>query len=279
MGVKYRTDLFRMRGVPWALSFLGTRHYRNLTEIELSATRKSDTIFIFGSGYSINDISDDEWALFESHDTMSFNWFMRQRMVRIDYHLIREVGEDDRDPSVWRPKILEYANLIAENALYAQTIFLVQKGWRAINGNRLVGMKLLPESARVFRFRNRLRTDYERPASSFREGLSHGASTLTDCLNFAYILGWRQVVLVGVDLYDRRYFWLGKDETLAGDIVRGSTHEERHNAADGLVNLIRGWNGPFQAEGVQLSVYNPRSLLASVLPTTARQGLSPNRKA
>ena len=262
--------LWWTRGVPWALSVLNDRRYRTLTERELRATRRSDMVFVFGSGHSINDISADGWAYFERHDTLSFNWFVHQDRVHVDYHLVREVSENDLDAAVWRPKVLAYSGLIRSNPLYKESIFLVQSGWRAINGNRLVGMKLLPEESRLFRFKSAARRFTERPSPSFSQGLFHGPSTLIDCVNFAHIMGWRRIVLVGVDLYDRRYFWLGDGATRDNDVVRGASHEERHNSSEGVMRLLEAWGGFLSREGVELSVFNPRSLLASVLPVFDR---------
>ena len=73
------------------------RAYRALTEEELRRTRKSDTVFIFGSGYSLNDIPPEQWREIERHDTLGFNWFVHQRFVRCDYQLIREICTTERD--------------------------------------------------------------------------------------------------------------------------------------------------------------------------------------
>ncbi len=261
-----RVQLLTARGVPWVRSSLNSRLYRVLNEVELHASRKSDTVFIFGSGYSINEITYPEWSHFQEHDTLGFNWFVRQDKIRVDYHLTRELSPDDLDPSVWRPAIWEHAELIRNSPYYRETIFLVQAGWRAINGNRLVGMRLLPERARVFRFFNHRRGRLQPPSSTLNEGLVHGESTLTDCINFGLILGWRSIVLVGVDLYDRRYFWLRHDKTRDNDRLRSASHTTRHNAAQGLTEHLGKWRDVLLARGCTLYVYNPRSLLASVLP-------------
>lgn len=273
MNWHHRLHLFTVRGLPWLLNQFNQRHYRQFSESELRATRKSNTLFVFGSGYSINGISSSEWSHFEQHDTLGFNWFVHQNRVRIDYHLIREVGSNDFDVGVWRPKIYEYASLIRNNPYYAKTIFLVQEGWYAINGNRLIGMKLLPKQALVFRFRNRPRGIYQPVSSSFPDGLVHGPATLIDSINFAHILGWQRIVLVGVDLYDRRYFWLGYDETRISDQQRGASHLNQHNASNGLIQYLGRWRELFSTKGVALYVYNPRSLLAEVLPVFDRQQL------
>ena len=263
--------LLAVRGSPWVLNMLRSRHYRHLTEGELRATRKSDTVVIFGSGSSINDLSPEEWGYFEQQDTISFNWFVYQDHVRIDYHLVREIGGNDFAPSDWRPKVAEYARVIGENPCYADAVFLVQGGWRAINGNRMIGMKLLPKEARVFRFHDRIEGVEGRLSPSFGEGLVHGPATLMDCVNFAYILGWQRIVLVGVDLYDRRYFWLQGDETRDLDRQRAASHDARHNTASAVTEMIRRWREALSEEGFKLYVYNPRSLLADVLPVFDRR--------
>ena len=53
-----------------------------------------DTLFIFGSGYSINDISDKDWKkIRKTADTLSFNYFFRCNKINMDYHIVREVDD------------------------------------------------------------------------------------------------------------------------------------------------------------------------------------------
>jgi hypothetical protein len=256
----------------WVRDARSRSSYRTLSETEVMATRRSDTVFVFGSGSSIQDLSAEEWQHFADSDTLSFNWFPHQRSVRIDYHLIREVSTSDFDPATWCPALLEYSTLLRENPHYRETVFVVQRGWRALNGNRLVGLRLLPDGARLFRFTNRGRNTYEPPSESFSDGLSHSAMTLGDCINFAYLMGWRSIVLVGVDMYDHRYFWLGEDEEREGVdwMGRGVTLNDPFAAGDQIVSTIASWNEIFVDRDVRLSVYNPRSLLARVLPVYGR---------
>ena len=259
--------------IPWLLNLRNQHHYTLLNEAQLRATRKSDTIFIFGSGYSISDITEPEWSHFEQHDTLSFNWFVHQDFVRIDYHLIREICRHVDDPSVWRPKIKEYSELLAHNPHYVDTVFLVHAGIRATMGNRIIGLKQLRPGASTFRFKNPAdRGGQQPPSPSLSRGLSHDG-TLADCVNFAYLLGWKQIILVGVDLYDRRYFWLGYEETREGDLRRGASHQDQHNVADTTISIMGMWRELFAKDGVGLCVYNPHSLLTQVMPVYQLNGL------
>jgi hypothetical protein len=97
-------------------------------------------------------------------------------------------------------------------------------------------------------------------------------------VNVAACLGWKHIVLAGVDLYDSRYFWLGPDETLEFDPVTellkpgkintvGNGPYDRHNTArNGVVQRMEAWRHHLESRGIQLSVLNPRSLLADVMP-------------
>lgn len=255
----------RVRLGAW-LRFRANRgRYRFLSEDELLARRTSDTIFVFGSGWSLNDVPSEHWAHFERHQTLGFNWFVRQDFVRTDYHVIRGIGTDDLRPEVWRPATAEYFRLTRENPRYRSTIFVVQTGFGAITGNRGIGLRLLPPDRPIFLYRSKPgQADF---GWSFAQGLAHPNSTLEDAVNFAVLGGWTRIVLVGVDLYDRRYFWLGHDETRPEDIARGARHDEPHSrAATAMIATFGDWRQMLAARGIELLVYNPRSLLAGPLP-------------
>jgi hypothetical protein len=254
---------------PWLRFVLNRSRYRLLDENELRATRRSDTVFVFGSGGSLNELDPADWSGIAEHDTLGFNWFVHQRFVRCDYHLIRGIPDDDLDASVWRPQLDEYFSLIKANPLFAETVFLVHSGFRALNGNRAIGYRYLPERNPVFLWRTNMRGGL--PTRSFAEGLVHGHSTLNECINLAFLCGWRRIVLAGVDLYDRRYFWLAPDETRSVDVRRGASAVDAHDRATaGMIEGLAEWGRWLGREGVELTVLNPRSLLADVLPVYGR---------
>jgi hypothetical protein len=261
--------LFPLRLGPW-LRFVANRNaYSYLDEASLRGRRRSDTVFVFGSGASLNELSAEDWEEIARHDTFGFNWFVHEQFVRCDFHLIRGIPDTDLDPRVWRPQLEEYFGLIRTNPCFADTVLLVHGGFRAINGNRAIGYRLLPTDRPLFRWRTNVRD--ELPSRSFGDGLVHGHSTLQECINAAYLLGWKQIVLAGVDLYDRRYFWLAPDATRSVDIRRRAVASDAHaRATSGLVEMLGQWRRWLENEDVRLTVLNPRSLLAAVLPVFAR---------
>jgi hypothetical protein len=76
---------WRLRLVYWAVVDLPRRlpawiafhrnrsRYRIIDEGDLRRARRSETVFIFGSGYSLHDITPAEWRAIEAHDTIGFN--------------------------------------------------------------------------------------------------------------------------------------------------------------------------------------------------------------
>jgi hypothetical protein len=259
--------------------------YRVLSEPELHATRKSDKVFIFGSGYSLNDVSPAEWRHFEQHDTLGFSGFVYQKWCRVDYHLIRGWIELKVGTFNWRKSAMDFANVLNANPHFRDTIFILQGEYMAQFGNALVGYGLLRPDSRIFRYTTARAPGP--PTRSLSQGLRHMVATLCDAVNFAYCLGWQEIVLVGVDLYDSRYFWLKPDETLSFDEatgtltaaqydVRGLRYDQTHNTArNNIVEIMGQWREVFEEENVHMSVYNPRSLLTQAMPVYEQN--EPNR--
>jgi hypothetical protein len=261
-----RAQLFRAG--PWWRDRRARRLYPQLDEAALRATRRSDTVFVFGCGSSVNAIRPAGWAHVAQHDVLGFSYFMRQRFVRADYHMVGEIATgDDADKARWEPAITEYATLLRDNPLYRDAVLLLQDGWVAYQSHRVLASGLLPPGTRVFRYRRIARGEMRPPNRSLADGLVLGAGTVVSVVNFAYALGWRRIVLCGIDLYDSRYFWLPPDEARPDmSELRGLTPDQPHPVGDKLVPYLAAWRPLLAAEGVELLVQNPRSLLASVLP-------------
>jgi hypothetical protein len=209
---------------------------------------------VFGSGRSLTEIGPADWEKIAEFDTVGFSHFHRQRWIRADYHLVAEVSSVD-----------ETADSIAANPLYVDTIFGVMQGWIAEASNELVARRLLPSGARIFRWRRVGRGRMLPPGRSFADGFVHGTNSILDVVNFALVLGWRRIVIAGVDLYNKEYFWLPEGVARA-DEKPYLTAASRWEQADNVVETLALWRQLVEPEGIELFVHNPRSLLAGVLP-------------
>ncbi|MGH2933092.1 MAG: hypothetical protein ACRDL2_01055 [Gaiellaceae bacterium] len=258
----------------WARDRMRRRRYTLLGEAAVRAARRSDRVFVFGSGASMNDIAPGEWAAMAEHDTFGFNAFYWQEWIRVDFQLFRGGAYGALRPD---HRAEELAGALRANPRFANTVFVMQDDFLGHYANFVVGRGYLPAGSRLFRYR--MAPGAGQPTRSFAEGIRHAPGTLVDAVNCAYCLGWSEIVLVGIDLYDSRYYWLPPDKTLtydpidnrvvAGDVnsMRGNRPGELHNTATaGIVELMGDWERFLAADGVQLSVYNPKSLLAGVMP-------------
>jgi hypothetical protein len=178
--------------------------------------------------------------------------------VRVDYHLVAEVHDVDGTGASF-----------GESPFYADTIFLVMGGLVALASNEMVGRKLIPAGRRIFRYRRTARGRTRPPSTSFAEGLVHGSNTSLDVVNFALLMGWKRIVIAGVDLYDRQYFFLPSGVTRENERP-GWTVESRFHQTEHLLEMYGLWRAGAEERGVEICVYDERSLLSSVLPIYER---------
>jgi hypothetical protein len=236
--------------------------------------RNSDTLFVMVSGYSVNDISEAEWeALQEQGDVFSFNYFFRGEFVPVDYHLVRETESNGTSAIQCFEDIRDYVAGIDSNPCYDNTTYFVLNqyiGWfdRAGVSAALATFCLRGFSGQNICFFQNDRSDSTLPGEAIDE-INHHVGTLFDVINIGYLLGYSNIVLVGVDLYDRQYFWLKEGETRKTDEQRDVSADDEHNTAGGVLDQMPEWGEYLSDHGVSLYVENERSLLhtESILPT------------
>ncbi|SBW09719.1 hypothetical protein KL86APRO_12658 [uncultured Alphaproteobacteria bacterium] len=238
----------------WSIDRLNRHTYRRLSEEELRAARRSDTVFICGTGASLLNITPEEWARIGEHDVFSFRDFPRQTFVRADFHMSGEIDVLD-----------DYAAAINDNPRYADAKFLVQEGWEAWMCNLLIGKRKLRTDAPVFRYRRTARGKMALPNERFADGVVHGGGSVVSAANIALMLGWTRIVFVGIDLYDHRYFYMPPDQTRALE-KKGVTHASAFSSGDLIVEQLGTWAVWGHPQGIEFLCYNPRSLLTRRLP-------------
>lgn len=244
-------------------------------ELHLKEIKKSsEIVFIMGSGYSINDISKCEWDHFRKNgDILSFNLFFKGEFIPIDFHIVREMGRKiTRSPNLLKIKIRlqKCYNDMLDNPKFQETVFFILKDEDATNINIPLYMLKLFSGKKISFFKNlKDKTingeKYGLPTKDSNK-MPHNGATLFDAINISYILGYKKIVLVGIDLYDRRYFWLREDETLKEDLNRGASYKDIHNTAPSVLRIMKEWKRFFKKEGIELFVYNPSSLLTEFIP-------------
>lgn len=256
---------------------------RQLIDLKsLKKSKNSERLFIFGSGGSINEINDEAWKEINKYDSIGFNGTFHLEKVNFTFKILRAGTEDPaiEDDNKIKDEIIyaEYImNKINKNKFLKKTIFLFSSGLSQHFPNLLIGYKLWNTTNSIYQYHTN-KIDYYPQGNSLHRGLIHKNGTLVDALTFGYYMGYKEIILVGIDLYDNQYFWVPKGKTVkfskqhkreieSDETIRGVKAKDPHNTVNnGIIDLINNWNIYFKKKDITLSVYNPKSLLNKVLP-------------
>ncbi len=233
------------------------------------AQKTSDVIFIFGAGSSLRDVTEEEWRKIDQYNTIGWRLFVFQEYVHADYYIIREVVWEELGTFRVGKQLAEIRRLtdqVLKNPRFQNALVIVQEGWPAVSGNRVFGYRLGSKNCDYIRFHNGQRHREAPPAETFEEGITHIYGTLSDAVNMAYIGGWKHIVLIGVDLYNMAYFNVEPGQSAPVWITPSNAEAPNSTALSGIVQLMKEWTVWLNERGVQLYIYNPRSLMSAAMP-------------
>ena len=206
---------------------------------------------------------------------LSFNYFFKGRFVPIKYHICGETGAPNYGlilmNSKYKKNIKSYYGELFSNLYYKDTLYFLRykidftKAPVPIALWALLFLKAF-KNKHVCPYRIVIPKDAISEPSDNIYSLTHCGATLSDAVNISYILGYKKIVMVGIDLYDRGYFWLERNETREDDFKSGKTYSDIHDTADNMIRSMDIWNKYLNKKGVRLYIYNPRSLLNKILP-------------
>lgn len=248
-----------------------------LDQLEVKSKKSSDRVFVFGAGLSLNDIPSDIWEKFEAYDTIGFNSVFFLRKVKLTFFILKEWGTRDSLVDRWHIPLIDLVKNISQNEFLKETTFLLQRGISALLANRLLGNYLWPRNFSYATYWiDRISLT---PSKNFWGRFVHRGGTLCSAVSFAVQMGYKEIVLVGVDLTERGYFWSPPGYSVnwsseTGELFFASTDDfgqrcdVQHNTVNnGIVEIMGEWANFLSKEyDVKLFVYNPQSLLTKVLP-------------
>lgn len=188
-----------------------------LETLHLPSLRTSDTLFILGSAWSINDISDERWRVIEKHDSVGINFWPAHPFVPRFFHF-EDITHDcqpimyDAFQKLLRRRSEAYANTVkiiteVTQIRGRQTIFELSGGMKK---NLYVGFSMPV----VARSEEELRAglQYMRALGAFSPRakvawlFKYGGSVIA-MLTLGVIMGYKRMILCGVDLNQQDYFY------------------------------------------------------------------------
>jgi len=221
---------------------------------ELSTSRKSDTVFILGSGPSINDISAEEWNEIRKHDSWGFNFWFCHPFIPTAYFVQSVIRPESDSDIIERLDDLIYTILKDKTKEYeAVNLFLRGDG---INHERFHDTKLgrfvmnhegftrhivpeLPVSSK-----NRIDLDIlysQLKKQGFYDThdepwpVPKFGGSITELISLAAILGYKKIVLCGIDMNDGGHFYDQKEYYEKYPFLKELS--ERNNKANGHVHM------------------------------------------
>jgi hypothetical protein len=192
-----------------------------LETLDLPSLRTSDTLFILGSAWSINEISAERWQIIGRHDSVGINFWPAHPFVPRFFHF-EDIPYDDQ-PVMYDAfrELLErraeaYANTVKVvtevNAVgQRQTIFELPEG---LKKNLYLGFSM-PVVARNER-ELRAGIHYMRSIGAFSPHakvawlFKYGGSVIA-MMSLALLMGHKRIVLCGVDLNNQDYFYQDRE--------------------------------------------------------------------
>jgi hypothetical protein len=213
-------------GYVWLRKLEKAHAGRRLSELSLQDRRTSDTVFVFGTGSSINDYPEPYWDVVRNHDSIGMNFFLLHDHVPT-FHVMESVTKE-------RHQLLRIR--YAETGDYKNTPLIIKTQLTNLSSNR-VGARIseltdLPAEVLANTYLSldilaagKTATDMEaayrltqkvglwKPKPQFLM-LTKRRGSVAYVVNFAVRAGYRRIVLCGVDLNHTEHFYDSRRQEL-----------------------------------------------------------------
>jgi hypothetical protein len=266
---------------------------QTVDDLDIAARKRSSTVFILGSGSSVNALTEADWAVIGGHDSIGFNYWLIHGFVPTFYFVELGTASAEEDRYI--------VHLLSRRLpdLTDMPIIVESKCWLRTDGVAIRPPSQL-RSHLFFYAPYYLRTTsadvvawvLHRCHSLWRHGsgdlqaMVHHRASLGAVILFAFLAGYESIVLVGVDLNNSLYFWETNSYILGGaagpptaqsgqaahpTVDPSQNAEEVSIPIDEYLRLLD--SSVLRPSEVTLSVANPTSRLVLFLPIY--RGLSP----
>ena len=206
----------RIRKIICHLENQGTA--QSINKLSIKNYKKSDTIFILGSGSSVNDLTEENWMAINRHDSIGFNYWLIHEFVPTFYFI---------EPSAYSERFQAVLDLLRRRSRECDKMPIIceYKNWYN-SGRTFQQIPTEVEKNAYLYAPYYLRTRLSKIVSAFlRYGrfigffgnnnvnsIIHHRATLSATVMFAVIGGYQNIVLTGIDLNSSSYFWEDKPE-------------------------------------------------------------------
>lgn len=215
---------------------------RSINALDMTKIKKSDTLFILGSGASVNDLTEKDWDYIASCNSIGFNYWMAHPFVPDLYFT-----EPPPNERVWAEYLGQYE---ASKEAYASVPFIVNfKHWQKdleryplssipgpLHKNLYYYAPYYLRLNKPWMIRLALMTWKSKGSKPDRfDWLILQRASLGMLIMFGLFTGFKHIVLVGVDLSNTQYFFEDKSKEFRyhpPNIQKGSVHRTVDDTLD-----------------------------------------------
>lgn len=192
---------------------------RRLSELPLQRLKTSDTVFIFGTGSSINTYPEEYWRVIRHHDSIGMNFFLLHEHVPT-IHVMESVsgvrrsllttryvewGDYRETPLVMKTQLTNLSkNRVGSRISELRDLHPDVLSHTYLSVDVLAAGKTIDDMETAYRLTDRL--GLWKPKSRFLM-LTKRRGSVAYVVNLAVRAGYRRIVLCGIDLNHTEYFY------------------------------------------------------------------------
>lgn len=195
--------------------FLKRHNLKNIKALNIEKYKKSDTIFILGSGDSINEITENQWSEIKQQDTVGLNNWILHEFVPT-FFFFESTAKSDLAQIEMNETI--FKNLKARLKAYTDTPFIVHYLKRYFFDHRilkpLIDLGLIYMQAPVSLPIKNKKDITEMYDISIKMGFFNRINqsvykrgSIAKIIHFCVAAGYKKIILLGVDLNQSPYFF------------------------------------------------------------------------
>lgn len=174
----------------------------------LRSKKKSDQLFIFGGGASIASYTEGDWEKIKSKDTMAVNDSIILPIIP-DFYFLEAGCRDSLIYNLFQREsdLQNTAILYRQDSVFA---YFRKQVPLSLKKNIYLYSHMTPRFASEYRMKYYYRKAYEQNLhlDAIHSGLLiDGFSSIVRAIHFGVLLGYKEIILCGVDLNNGRYFY------------------------------------------------------------------------
>lgn len=270
---------------------------QGLSFSEMKQRKTSDIVYILGSGASLNKLTSQQWDNIFKSDTISFNFFLAHAQLSDlrfpTFHFMEFPMKGRENQLDLLSKIISERSplfkkhgtpFIARYRRFRETGLGIDYFPEEMHSEVRLALPHLFHLADEVKMKRMLRVLDMAWISSGIDEMSpfvYHAGSISYTTLFAYMLGYRRIVLLGVDLNNPYYFWDQGDELFYQECreLRSSVFSGFSAHVTAMADVVGKWGqmpvdrflycineSIFKRRGVTLTVGSAESMLANYFP-------------